>query len=341
MPDGIATAPGGGALAIALACNMAGAVRAVAIASGALRGARAFRGRPADAVPTLAGSLFALCGQAQSVAATAALAAARGRPGPLAAAVARPLAAERIAGLLRAGVLDWPNGGAGMAAPLPLLPLRQALMEAARLQRGAGDVAALAAGMAALDPWFDHQAREAEAAPRFTDAATDPLRPDDDAAVIAALRADPEGFPRGPVLPGRRIETGAAMRHAAPFANAIARRLAARRADLAAALALLRGAAPAPGLLASGSPGPGEGWAAVETARGRLHHWACLDAEGRVAGYAILAPTDWNFAPDGPFAATLRGSALGAAAKAWAGRLAAAFDPCLPLRITLQGAADA
>lgn len=52
----------------------------------------------------------------------------------------------------------------------------------------------------------------------------------------------------------------------------------------------------------------GIGLACVEAARGLLVHRLVLDGE-RVADYRILAPTEWNFHPDGVVAAGLRGIA--------------------------------
>ena len=81
----------------------------------------------------------------------------------------------------------------------------------------------------------------------------------------------------------------------------------------------------------------GEGFAAVETARGRLYHWSRLDAADHVLEYALLAPTEWNFHPAGPFATALRGARVGAgdAARLRIRKLAAVFDPCVAFQITL------
>lgn len=54
------------------------------------------------------------------------------------------------------------------------------------------------------------------------------------------------------------------------------------------------------------SPAGGEGIAVVRTARGLLMHHARLAGE-LVADYAIVAPTEWNFHPDGAFAQDMRG----------------------------------
>lgn len=60
---------------------------------------------------------------------------------------------------------------------------------------------------------------------------------------------------------------------------------------------------PAPIKIQSAS---GSGIAAVETARGRLiHYWEI--AENKVSSARILAPTEWNFHPQGPVAKSLKG----------------------------------
>lgn len=67
-------------------------------------------------------------------------------------------------------------------------------------------------------------------------------------------------------------------------------------------------------------------------ARGLLVHWLCVDAQGRVERYGVLAPTEWNFHPQGAAAQVLRAldakqpaPQLAAAAAV----LVAAFDPCV------------
>lgn len=89
--------------------------------------------------------------------------------------------------------------------------------------------------------------------------------------------------------------------------------------------------------LCSGSAvtGPAEGLAWTEMARGLLVHWVRLQ-DDRVAQCQVLAPTDWNFHPEGPLAAavaSLPGDYTGAED---ARLMAAAFDPCVPVRLQLQ-----
>lgn len=54
------------------------------------------------------------------------------------------------------------------------------------------------------------------------------------------------------------------------------------------------------------SPAQGEGIAVVRTARGLLMHHVRLEGKS-VADYSIVAPTEWNFHPDGAFSRDMRG----------------------------------
>ena len=71
----------------------------------------------------------------------------------------------------------------------------------------------------------------------------------------------------------------------------------------------------------------GQALAWCEMARGLLLHWVQLDARGAVQDYRVLAPTEWNFHPEGALARAL--SALPPGATLAAQTLAAAFDPCV------------
>jgi len=72
---------------------------------------------------------------------------------------------------------------------------------------------------------------------------------------------------------------------------------------------------------------PGQGLSWCEMARGLLLHWVQLDAAGGVLDYRVLAPTEWNFHPQGALAQAV--SNLAANDQASAAMLAAAFDPCV------------
>jgi len=84
---------------------------------------------------------------------------------------------------------------------------------------------------------------------------------------------------------------------------------------------------------------PGSGVAWVENARGLLIHRVQLDRD-RAQGYAIVAPTDWNFHPDGALASALRGEHVrdADAARRRASRLVDSLDPCVTCRVELDDA---
>jgi Ni,Fe-hydrogenase I large subunit len=131
--------------------------------------------------------------------------------------------------------------------------------------------------------------------------------------LAAALDADP-GWTRHPTWQGAPAETGALARlQAHPLPAALMRRsgsrVTARFVARLLELALLLtgrsraavGALPLPG---------GGGLAWVENARGLLVHQVRLEAGriGRVGPYRIVAPTEWNFHPDGALALALVGA---------------------------------
>jgi len=83
----------------------------------------------------------------------------------------------------------------------------------------------------------------------------------------------------------------------------------------------------------------GRGLGSVETARGRLFHWVEV-REGTVARYRTLAPTEWNFHPDGPLAAGLVGAPAGDAdtTRRAVDLLVTAIDPCVGVELELAEA---
>lgn len=93
---------------------------------------------------------------------------------------------------------------------------------------------------------------------------------------------------------------------------------------------------------------PGWGIAWIEMARGLLIHSVKLQMDGASSGPAatlqsarVLAPTEWNFHPQGPLAQALRQLPSGASAaelEASARRLAVAFDPCVAFEVELPHA---
>jgi uptake hydrogenase large subunit len=174
------------------------------------------------------------------------------------------------------------------------------------------------------------------------------------AKLLPAMDADP-AFAHAPHWQGAPAETGALARRGAHpgLAALVARdgataavRIVARLADLAALLVALDGDAGAddrraaePRWLDAIAPMPGEGFATVETARGLLVHRARVDGD-IVTGYAIVAPTEWNFGADGPLVRGLAGlAAADDATLERRARLAVhALDPCVACRIEVAHA---
>jgi hypothetical protein len=78
----------------------------------------------------------------------------------------------------------------------------------------------------------------------------------------------------------------------------------------------------------------GQGAGVVETARGPLAYYVEVEG-GRVRLLRSVAPTEWNFHPNGPFVAALKTAPEVAEPVAAARLLAASFDPCVPFDIAL------
>lgn len=99
------------------------------------------------------------------------------------------------------------------------------------------------------------------------------------------------------------------------------------RFEAAVATATKPAAAPAAGRRS------GEGVGVALTARGRLRHVVTIE-DGAIAAWRAEAPTDWNFAPQGPVARAASRLGTGPEACAQAKALVAAFDPCAPVQVT-------
>jgi hypothetical protein len=130
--------------------------------------------------------------------------------------------------------------------------------------------------------------------------------------VVPALDRDPD-YARMPTWEGLPVETSALARvRGHPLVSALAdatghtaaARFVARLVDLALLLTEINEASPREGALPwvqGFTVGDADGMAAVQTARGLLVHRARIDG-GRVADYRIVAPTEWNFHPNGALA---------------------------------------
>ncbi len=169
-------------------------------------------------------------------------------------------------------------------------------------------------------------------------------------SVLPALCSTPE-FERTPNWEGAPVETGALARvQAHPlvaalrarWGNAVPVRMAARLVELAMLLGRLQGTRVDDGAVPwidAFAPHPGEGVAAVQTARGLLLHRATI-ADDRIAGYQIVAPTEWNFHPDGALTRGLEG--LPATDETMLSRQARlvvqALDPCVACKVEVAHA---
>lgn len=357
----------------------AGRVTEVAIAARPPSGiGRYAKGRPADEVARALPRIFGLCAMAQGAAVAAAIAVARGTAltSDQIAASASAVVAERVLELLRGTVTMLAGSDLGGTAPaLRALgaATRSFSFDAAWTDRAASDAAieaieqsldALGLPKHCFDDADTYQRWAGSDAPMarllqpllagdasFGARPLDALDPADDAVIADQLAQSGAAFAARPHLQSRTAETGALSRtHTHPLLASreagLSARILARLVEARQTPALLRGlasgAADPAELIAATPLAPGIGFAAVECARGRLHHWIALDPNERVARLEILAPTEWNFHPEGPLVRALHG----VAAKADDDRrrieqLIAAFDPCVGLSVHFAEAADA
>ena len=136
-------------------------------------------------------------------------------------------------------------------------------------------------------------------------------------------------FCQHPTWLGRCAETGPWVRcsHPGGVMRTPWTRLASRLRELVELAALAQTGQPAS--LAHGAltlaTGCGVAW--CEMARGLLLHSVRIDDQGRVQDYRVLAPTEWNFHPEGNLGQAV--ASLAPDDRGLARLLAAAFDPCV------------
>ncbi|MDI1243984.1 MAG: nickel-dependent hydrogenase large subunit, partial [Rhodoferax sp.] len=165
----------------------------------------------------------------------------------------------------------------------------------------------------------------------------DPIVQRQQLSELAQAMAQQSGFVQHPSWRGQCVENGpwTRLRHGARqqgLPRSAWWRLSARWLEL---LTLAQAASDAPDadcaapMLATGAlwlaQGQALGW--CEMARGLLLHWVQLDAAGGVLEYRVLAPTEWNFHPQGALAQAV--ARLASNDQALAAMLAAAYDPCV------------
>ncbi|RDE51323.1 MAG: hypothetical protein DVS81_06360 [Candidatus Accumulibacter meliphilus] len=333
-----------GVLQLALTWN-GRQILAAGVASTRPLAARALRGFSFARVLEFIPRLFSLCRCAQEVAARLCLSAARGQRPTIAATPAQTqaVALEVIGEHLWRLLLDWPSLHGEPSRQNEFLLWRKQLLGLADAGDGTDGRGAAAFG-ARLLAWLDHQGP-----PRCEERML--------AAPVALLSrlsaADWEshfgddGFVERPTLSGEPAETGVLARQAEdPEVAALLSdgrrlqaRLQARYADLRELAQGLTEAEQRSTWIDVLEVAEGCGLARVETARGTLLHRVELDGD-RVARYAIVAPTEWNFHPQGAFVREMTGrpAATRAEAALAARRLALALDPCVPFAVTVKDA---
>ena len=187
-------------------------------------------------------------------------------------------------------------------------------------------------------------------------AATTPPLPELDGKWFAERLSGDEGraFCARPEIDGAAHETGAGATYrghplivdlTATQGAGLLAQLAARIVSVDALIADIRqiagelegkDATADPGAPARAGGTGGTGVATVETARGRLAHYVEIEG-GRTTAYRILAPTEWNFHPEGVLVAGLRGVAAEDAdgLKEAASLLITAIDPCVQFDVEI------
>ncbi|MFY9656465.1 MAG: nickel-dependent hydrogenase large subunit [Methylocystis sp.] len=328
---------------------------------------RLFIGRPAQEAPLLAQRIFALCGVSHRLVAARAIASARGEP--ISAHRNRvettALLAERLCAALRSNMILAVQTGAGVINSDLIRTVSELLSLARELYCEAlacsaresldcgttrsliGEICARGRNLSLREPRgaasrfaFEHLEKEFAGSESFAVIAPDPLRDADDDEVLQGIRDKGASFAANPSLDGRAPETGAFARfwlRTDLSKGALAARFEARMIDIAECFAELEASETDARMFQAFSPSPREGLAAAETSRGRLHHWTRLSAEDRIEDHQIVAPTEWNFHPAGPFIEALLGATMepGRAERRIA-QFAGLFDPCVPFRVEVR-----
>lgn len=337
--------------------------------------ARLAPGRPARELPELAGRLFSLCGQAQRLCARLAFQAAQGpQAGEDLTQALEALHEETLREHLRRILLDWPRQ-LGMDAT-PGVEAAHVLADCPALRRPGAGLSGLPQWLGerllgqpaerwlrswelspatylrqwsgTYDGWLPRLLSRARAWADQPEAAS-PLLPWPDEAGARALAnrlATEHHFSNQPDWQGRCAETGPWSRRQTPPEQSPDTpwlRLGARLAELVRLALPDEPGRSGRGWLQTGqwSIGPNEGLAAVEMARGLLVHRVCLDQAGeqaQVLSYQVLAPTEWNFHPQGSVAQALEACEHHEAPDQVQARVQAlicAYDPCVSFEMEL------
>jgi hypothetical protein len=319
--------------------------------------------------------LFSICGRSQAAASALACAAATGEPTtPDALAhFSATVSAETVRECAWRTLLDWPKDIGELPTEAAIAAARSSLSvrSGAPADGGARSIALAVFGvpadewlalesLAGLDRWIDAgqtasarvvcRVRDDDAAaghtPRLPPPGAALLDNRRDTAWMAALSAACEAdaaFERHPTWNKAPAETGALARmQADPLIAELARRSASRVvarivARLRELALLLEGRISATLGCATLARGAGVGW--VENARGLLVHLVRLGSD-RVSAYRIVAPTEWNFHPDGTLVSELSGWPADDldALQRMALRHVHSLDPCVACRVEFDHA---
>ncbi len=163
---------------------------------------------------------------------------------------------------------------------------------------------------------------------------------------VAQAISNHSGFAQRPIWQGQCAETGAWSRVRRRQWAAVSgpetsggmnawTRLASRWFELVQLCGDEPGQDSSPAKLSSGALALGQGQALgwCEMARGLLLHWVQLDSQGQVDAYQVVAPTEWNFHPDGALAQALM--QLSPKDTTQATLLSKAFDACVACQVSL------
>jgi hypothetical protein len=321
---------------------------------GGARLGRLLRGQQGDSVVQMLGSVLTLCAHAQRRAARMVLwAAEQQEPAQVTPESTSLLQLETARDHLRSMALDWPQRQSQSLHPTQLTWLSGCPFPLATPPRvlTPGEVAVqqqqLQAWLESATPCTPLQclaqwhatAQALHPHTRTLDVLDS--NPDQQAAnlrTIATDMANDPDFALRPQWRGACAETGVwsrlRQRQTAPAITSAWSRLQARWIEM---LELISAPTEPPAtLLSSGALplGGGQAIAWCEMARGLLMHWVLLDAQNRVQDYRVLAPTEWNFHPDGALAQALTQLDPTDAAAAWC--LASAYDPCVDCSVNIQ-----
>ncbi|WP_283743178.1 nickel-dependent hydrogenase large subunit [Sideroxydans sp. CL21] len=297
--------------------------------------AQILKGKTPEQVARIVPLLFSVCGRAQGAAANAALQAAQQGSGAASATVEHMIVCEAMQEHLWRLMLDWTK-----LMGLPRQEQRFAGWYALLRKIGAGEIGmdvflreferdCLEMPVAEWRALGDYQALQTWSLKVHSPSAQVLSRLDElergrhkvsDSRLLPAWTAAEAGracegrwdmdFSACPDWLGDTAETGAWTYYAddgllhdvwQQSRSKVLSRLLARVIDV---IAMASGTS-APRLDAA-SPEANIGIAVVRTARGLLMHHVRLEGD-LVADYAIVAPTEWNFHPDGPYARDMRG----------------------------------